>query len=65
MTATVAPSEWLTARQAAAYLGTTPHHLGVMRYEGRGPKWYKPTGRMIYYRRAEIDAWIEGGDARQ
>ena len=33
--------------------------LGQLRYQGRGPKFYKPTPRTVRYRLSEVIAWME------
>jgi hypothetical protein len=39
--------------------GVTRGHLAQMRYEGTGPRFYKPTGRTVFYRASDILAWLE------
>jgi hypothetical protein len=34
--------------------------LAQLRYQGRGPRFYKPVPRTVLYKRSEIIAWIEG-----
>lgn len=43
--------EFLTAREAAAYLGLTYKGLEGMRYAGRGPKFVKIGGAVRYPRK--------------
>lgn len=38
--------------------GTTDQSWAAMRHKGTGPRYVK-LGRRVYYRRADIDAWIE------
>lgn len=38
--------------------GTTPQTWNAMRHRGTGPRYVKLGGR-VYYRRADIEAWIE------
>ncbi|WP_165068710.1 helix-turn-helix transcriptional regulator [Marisediminicola senii] len=33
--------------------------LAQLRYQGRGPKFYKPTPRTVLYKRSEVVAWVE------
>jgi predicted DNA-binding transcriptional regulator AlpA len=44
--------------EAAAYLGTTTGSLAQLAYQGNGPKYYKPSPRRVYYRKSDLDAWI-------
>ena len=39
--------------------GMTRQHLAQLRYTGDGPKFYKPTGRMVFYKESDIIAWLE------
>jgi predicted DNA-binding transcriptional regulator AlpA len=33
--------------------------LAQLRYQGKGPRFYKPTPRTVLYRRSEVIAWVE------
>jgi excisionase family DNA binding protein len=44
--------------RAAAYLGVTASTLRSWKTKGTGPKYYR-AGRLIRYRVAQLDAWIE------
>ncbi|CAN5449703.1 hypothetical protein BH10ACT6_BH10ACT6_13190 [soil metagenome] len=33
--------------------------LAQLRHRGQGPRYYKPTSRIVLYKRAEVVAWIE------
>lgn len=33
--------------------------LAQLRYERRGPRFFKPTPRTVLYRRADVVAWVE------
>jgi hypothetical protein len=44
--------------QAARYLGTTIGALAQLAYVGKGPKFYKPSPRRVYYRKSDLDAWV-------
>ncbi len=56
-------SPFLTTAQAAAVLRMEPSTLDHWRSEGAGPVFYK-IGRRIYYKRADLDAWIESRKRR-
>jgi len=49
----------LTQAQAAAYLGTTPKSLSVMRSQGKIDIPFVKWGNRIRYEQKDLDAWIE------
>ena len=49
----------LTPKNAASYLGISEAALRVWRSEGRGPRFFRAGERLIRYRRADLDLWIE------
>lgn len=52
---------YLDTTQAAVYLLGSAHHARTLerwRLEGRTPKYVK-LGRMVRYRRSDLDAWAE------
>lgn len=51
---------WLTATEAAAYLGQRVKTLSNWRSKGTGPRFAK-RGGTIRYRKSDLDAWLEGG----
>ena len=51
--------ELMTRDDAADYLGITKDTLAQMASRGIGPQYAKLSGRVVRYRRADIDAWIE------
>lgn len=58
MTATGAESSsYFTTREAAAYLKVSPHTIKEWRREGRFVDAYKLGGKLIRYRREDLDAW--------
>jgi len=48
----------LTTEEAAAMLAVEPRLLVRWRYDSRGPTYIK-VGRLVRYKRADLDAWIE------
>lgn len=54
----VAPS-YLTTKQTAAYMGISRQRLEIWRCRGGGPPFIKVSGRLIRYRRVDVDAWLE------
>ena len=49
--------EFLTTAEAAKYLGVSVHHLHRLTSE-KQISYYKPGGRLCYFDRAELDAWV-------
>lgn len=55
-----AERDYLSPDEAAALIpGMTRGNLAQLRYTGTGPKFLKPTPRVIVYRRADVIAWLE------
>ena len=50
-------SKPLTFKEACAYLGYAPSYLYKLTYRNVIPH-YKPTGKMIFFSKNEIDEWI-------
>ena len=50
----------ITASQVCELIpGLTKSQLAQLRYSGRGPKFFKPTPRLVLYDEADIYDWIE------
>ena len=49
----------LTTEGAAKYLGISARTLANWRISGIGPKYHKPTNKLIYYFQADLDSWIK------
>lgn len=49
----------LTPIQAAKYLGISEGALRLWRAEGKGPRHFKAGEKLVRYRRADLDSWIE------
>lgn len=47
----------LTFKEACAYLGYAPSYLYKLTYRNVIPH-YKPTGKMIFFSKVELDEWI-------
>lgn len=60
----ITTTEWLTRKEAAQYARTTERTLATLAYQGRGPKFSKPSTHKVLYRRSDLDAWITGEDAK-
>ena len=52
-------SELLTREQAAAYLGVSPRTLAVWKCTGRYGLPVCKVGRLVKYRRSDLDAFIQ------
>jgi predicted DNA-binding transcriptional regulator AlpA len=49
----------LTPVKAARHLGISEAALRMWRGEGKGPRYFKAGDKLIRYRRADLDSWIE------
>lgn len=57
--------ERLRAVQAAAYLNVSRSTLAKWRMRGEGPPHHRCGPRIVYYYKAEIDAWLAECDQRE
>lgn len=48
-----------SVEEAAAYLKSSVATLEYWRQKNTGPKYYKPSHKIIYYK-ADLDDWIKG-----
>ncbi|WP_225733308.1 helix-turn-helix transcriptional regulator [Pseudoclavibacter sp. CFCC 14310] len=55
-------TDLLKPSEASEYTRLSVANLAQMRYLGKGPKYLKPTPRVVLYRRADLDAWLEGSE---
>lgn len=51
--------EWLTTRQASAYVKLTKNTLDTYRSQGKGPTFHR-NGRTVRYRRVDLDSYVTG-----
>jgi predicted DNA-binding transcriptional regulator AlpA len=51
----------LSVEQVAAYTGIAVGTLHGWRCRGCGPPWCKLGGKIVRYRLADLEAWIESG----
>lgn len=49
----------LTPKKAASYLGISEAALRLWRSRGEGPRFFRAGEKLVRYRRADLDAWIE------
>jgi len=49
--------ELFNTQEASKYMGVSVHHLHRLTSEKQIP-YYKPGGRLCFFERAELDAWI-------
>lgn len=52
--------EVLTTDEAARYLGVSKATLYRMTMERQIPHYKSPTGRLCYFNRKEVEAWMQG-----
>lgn len=53
-------STYLTPTQVCEMIpGVTKASLAQLRFKGIGPKFYKPTPRVVLYREDDVIAWVE------
>jgi len=50
--------ETYNSRRAAEYIGCSVASLRVWRVNGKGPDYFR-AGKLIRYRRRDLDAWIQ------
>ena len=51
--------EFIQPAVVAEITGLSIAALAQLRYQGKGPRFYKPTPRTVLYRRHEVIAWVE------
>lgn len=51
--------EFIHATDVSELTGLSVGALAQLRYLGTGPRFYKPTPRVVLYKRAEVVAWVE------
>jgi len=49
----------LSPVKAARYLGISEAALRLWRAEGKGPRYFKAGVKLVRYRKADLDAWVE------
>ena len=56
----IGQKEVLTFDEVADYTGLSKSHLYKLT-SSRGIPCYKPSGRLLYFKKSEIDAWLLNG----
>lgn len=54
------PPAYLNREQAAAFLHVQPKTLANWACQGKGPKFRKPSGKLILYAIEDLQAWVNG-----
>lgn len=58
---TATATAYLTPDQVCEMIpGVTKASLAQLRFKGSGPKFYKPTPRVVLYREDDVIGWVEG-----
>ncbi|MGV8883448.1 MAG: helix-turn-helix transcriptional regulator [Rhodoglobus sp.] len=52
-------AKYLTPTDVTERFGISRAHLAALRFEGKGPRYRKPTPKTILYVEAEVIEWIE------
>jgi len=50
--------EFMDTKEAAEFIKHSPSTLETWRSEGGGPKWYKPSGKVVYLRQDLVE-WVK------
>lgn len=60
MTTDTSAPVYLTPAQVETLVpGITKGNLAQLRFKGEGPRFYKPTPRVVLYREQDVLAWVE------
>lgn len=52
----------LTQKEAAEYTRVSTENLKTLRFRGQGPRFLKPTPRVVLYRKSVLDKWLEDSE---
>lgn len=54
------PEPFISISEALSLIpGMTRTHLAQLRFDGAGPRFYKPTNRTVFYKASEVLGWVE------
>ena len=57
---TAAPTTYINPERVCEIVpGMTKTNLAQLRFTGTGPRYYKPTPRVVLYREDDVIEWIE------
>lgn len=51
--------DFILPTEVSELTGLSLGALAQLRYTRRGPRFYKPTAKVVLYKRSEVIAWIE------
>jgi predicted DNA-binding transcriptional regulator AlpA len=51
--------DFILPAEVSELTGLSLGALAQLRYTRKGPRFYKPTARVVLYKRSEVIAWIE------
>jgi predicted DNA-binding transcriptional regulator AlpA len=51
--------DFIQPTEVESITGLTVTALSQLRYQGKGPRFYKPTPKTVLYKRSEVIAWVE------
>jgi predicted DNA-binding transcriptional regulator AlpA len=51
--------DFIQPTEVETMTGLSVTALAQLRYQGKGPRFYKPTPKTVLYKRSEVIAWIE------
>ena len=51
--------DFILPASVGEFTGLSVGALAQLRYQGKGPRFYKPTARVVLYKRSEVIAWVE------
>lgn len=51
--------EFLAPAEVTAITGLSVGALAQLRYQKMGPQYYKPTAKVILYKRSDVIEWVE------
>lgn len=55
------PPDVMTTQEASAYLNMSEMTVFNMRKDGKGPKFFQPTPRLVRYLKEDLIDWVKTG----
>lgn len=62
MSETITVSPYMTTKELAHILRTTPNAVRILRHRGIGPRGFR-RGRQVLYRRTAVEEWLTAMEA--